>query len=103
MTTEDFRKQVAEDIPAVMPSAKPYDQNINHAPKRKDILSGEEKKLALKNALRYFPEKFHPSLAKEFADELVKYGRIYMFRFRPDYENLAAPLTCQVFLLITGE
>ena len=65
---------------------KPYDQNLNHAPKRKDILSTEEKKLAVKNALRYFPGIFHQVLAKEFAGELKRFGRIYMYRFRPDYE-----------------
>ena len=59
---------------------------MNHAPKRKDILSSSEKRLAIKNALRYFPEKFHPVLAREFASELADYGRIYMYRFRPDYE-----------------
>jgi urocanate hydratase len=86
MNLSDFRKQISEGIPAVLPPAKPYDQNINHAPKRKDILSREEKKLALKNALRYFPVKLHSILAKEFVEELKDFGRIYMFRFRPDYE-----------------
>ncbi len=85
MTTE-FKKQVAEGIPSVLPDIKVYDKNINHAPKRKEILNGDEKRLALKNALRYFHEKFHSVLAKEFADELETYGRIYMYRFRPDYE-----------------
>jgi urocanate hydratase len=86
MTSSEFKKLVAEGIPSQLPPQKPYDQNINHAPRRKDILTPEEKKLALKNALRYFPISFHPLLAKEFADELRRYGRIYMYRFRPDYE-----------------
>lgn len=86
MTTTDFKKHISEGIPAELPALKPYDHNLNHAPKRKDILTRDEKKLALKNALRYFPGKFHSLLAKEFADELSRYGRIYMYRFRPDYE-----------------
>ena len=86
MNTEDFKKAILEGIPDELPEAKPYDRNINHAPKRKDILSKKEKKLALKNALRYFDPKHHEVLAKEFADELEKFGRIYMHRFRPDYE-----------------
>lgn len=86
MTTTDFKRLIAEGIPSELPELKPYDQNINHAPKRKDILNSFEKRLAIKNALRYFPIKFHPVLAREFAAELVSYGRIYMHRFRPDYE-----------------
>ncbi len=86
MTTDDFRKLISEGIPSELPSLKPYDQEINHAPKRKDILTPAEKKLALKNSLRYFPSKFHKVLAGEFAKELIEYGRIYMYRFRPDYE-----------------
>jgi urocanate hydratase len=86
MTTIDFKNLIAEGIPSELPELKPYDQNINHAPKRKEILNSAEKRLAIKNALRYFPEKFHLILAKEFADELATYGRIYMYRFRPDYE-----------------
>ncbi len=86
MNTGEFKKQISEGIPAELPEVKPYDLNINHAPARKDILSREEKKLALKNALRYFPGKFHKVLATEFANELKNYGRIYMYRFRPDYE-----------------
>src|SRR5665647_870178 len=77
---------ISEGIPDTLPEAKPYDQNINHAPKRKDILNTEEKKLAIKNALRYFPFRFHKILAGEFARELYDRGRIYMYRFRPDYE-----------------
>jgi urocanate hydratase len=86
MTNTDFKKMIAEGIPEELPALKSFDRNLNHAPKRKDILSSVEKRLALKNALRYFPEKFHPVLVKEFADELAAYGRIYMYRFRPDYE-----------------
>ena len=86
MTSAEFKKLVAEGIPSELPSIKPYDQNINHAPKRKDILNSSEKRLAIKNALRYFPEKFHLLLAKEFAHELADFGRIYMHRFRPKYE-----------------
>ena len=89
MTTEEFRKAILEGIPEELPAPKPYDKAINHAPKRKDILTEKEKALALKNALRYFPEKHHSVLAKEFAAELKEYGRIYMYRFRPDYEMYA--------------
>ena len=85
MKTSEFRNLVAEGIPDNLPDIKPYDNSLNHAPKRKDILSYSEKKLAIKNALRYFPEKFHQVLATEFAQELADYGRIYMYRFRPDY------------------
>lgn len=92
MTREEFKVAVAEGIPSVLPQPKPYDTEINHAPRRKDILSEEEKKLALKNALRYFPEEFHSVLAPEFAKELKDYGRIYMYRFRPDYEMFARPV-----------
>ena len=86
MESEDFKNQIREGIPSELPDPKLYDNNLNHAPKRKDILTLKEKKLAIKNALRYFPEKFHPILAKEFVQELEAYGRIYMYRFRPDYE-----------------
>ncbi len=86
MKNAEFKKQIAEGIPAELPPLKPYDDNLNHAPKRKDILTDSEKHLALKNALRYFPEKFHSVLAIEFARELKTYGRIYIYRFRPDYE-----------------
>ena len=92
MTNAEFKKKIARGIPPELPALKPYDINLNHAPKRKDILNTVEKKLALKNALRYFPAKFHSVLAKEFAAELVKYGRIYMYRFRPDYEIKARHL-----------
>ncbi len=86
MSDSEFKRSVAEGIPDELPELKPRDIKINHAPKRKKILSTEEKKLALKNALRYFPQKFHAVLAPEFASELENYGRIYMYRFRPDYE-----------------
>jgi urocanate hydratase len=86
MTKDDFKKLVSEGIPEVLPPVRQYDPDINHAPKRKDILTRDEKKLALRNALRYFPEKFHPTLAGEFATELGDHGRIYMYRFRPGYE-----------------
>lgn len=84
-----FKKQIKQGIPSVLPPKKEYDVTINHAPKRKDILSAEEKKLALKNALRYFEAKHHAELLPEFSEELEKYGRIYMYRFRPDYEMKA--------------
>ena len=89
MTLTDFQKSVAEGIPGSLPGIKPYDPNINHAPKRKDILTKEEKKLALKNALRYFDARHHSVLAPEFLKELQDYGRIYMYRFRPDYKIFA--------------
>lgn len=88
----DFQKQILEGIPAELPEKKPYDASVNHAPRRKDILSDKEKALALKNALRYFPVKFHAVLAEEFAQELHDYGRIYMYRFRPDYQMFARPI-----------
>jgi len=88
----DFQKEILAGIPDELPQPKPYDPSINHAPKRKDILSPEEKVLALKNALRYFPAKHHAVLAKEFAKELHDYGRIYMYRFRPGYEMYARPI-----------
>ena len=77
------QEEILAGIPAELPEPKPYDESINHAPKRKDILSQKEKKLALRNALRYFPAEQHATLVKEFAEELRKYGRIYMYRFRP--------------------
>ena len=89
MTKEEFKIAVAEGIPAVLPQPRPYDNTVSHAPRRKDILSPQEKKLALRNALRYFPEDMHPELAPEFARELQDYGRIYMYRFRPHYEMKA--------------
>ncbi len=89
MTDNEFRKAVREGIPDKLPPAKPLDPEVNHAPRRKDILSAEEKKLAIRNALRYFPKKHHAVLAPEFADELRNFGRIYMYRFRPDYKIFA--------------
>ncbi|NJM24854.1 MAG: urocanate hydratase, partial [Bacteroidia bacterium] len=80
-----FHEQLLEGIPAELPPAKPLDGSVSHAPKRKDILIPEEKKLAVRNALRYFHPRHHAVLAKEFAHELQTYGRIYMYRFRPDY------------------
>ena len=88
----DFQKEILAGIPDELPEVKPYDPNINHAPKRKDILTKAEKKLAIRNALRYFPAKFHATLAPEFAEELEKYGRIYMYRFRPSYKMYARPI-----------
>lgn len=92
ISTADFRKLILQGIPNTLPKPKEYDATLNHAPKRKEILNDEEKKLALKNALRYFPKKFHATLAKEFAEELKNYGRIYMYRFRPDYKIYARPI-----------
>lgn len=89
MERREFQEAILEGIPDKLPKPKPYDENINHAPVRKDILSKEEKKLALKNALRYFKTEFHKELAPEFAEELKKYGRIYMYRFRPNYKITA--------------
>ena len=84
-----FKDSILEGIPKEIPSKKEFDYSINHAPKRKDILSLEEKKLAIKNALRYFPQDQHEFLAKEFSEELKEFGRIYMYRYRPDYEMKA--------------
>ncbi len=92
-TDIDFKKAFLQGIPSELPEPKPYDPNINHAPKRKEILSEEEKKLALRNALRYFEPKYHASLLSEFKEELEKYGRIYMYRFRPDYKIYARPIS----------
>ncbi|MBC35223.1 MAG: urocanate hydratase [Bacteroidetes bacterium] len=89
MSLNDFQKAIVLGIPEVLPEPKAYDPDVNHAPVRKDILSKEEKQLALHNALRYFDPKHHDVLAPEFAEELKKYGRIYMYRFRPDYEMYA--------------
>lgn len=88
-----FQEQVLEGIPSVLPNPKPYEPEINHAPKRKEILSEEEKKLALKNALRYFEPKHHAELLPEFKAELETYGRIYMYRLRPDYKMYARPIS----------
>jgi len=87
-----FKEQIQQGIPSELPRVKSFDATINRAPKRKEILSKEEKELAIRNALRYFDAKHHPILAKEFADELKEYGRIYMHRFHPDYELFARPV-----------
>jgi urocanate hydratase len=93
MTNEQFRSFILQGIPSELPHVKAYDPTVNHAPKRKDILSADEKKLAVRNALRYFDKKHHAILAKEFADELKKYGRIYMYRFLPDHKIYARPIS----------
>ena len=92
MTKEEFIADIRAGIPEELPALQPYDTEINHAPKRKDILTPEQKKLALRNALRYFPKHLHAALAPEFAEELKKYGRIYMYRYRPTYEMYARPI-----------
>ena len=89
MTLQEFQQSIREGIPAELPAPKAYEPEINHAPKSKEILTKEEKKLAIRNALRYFDPKHHAVLAPEFAEELEKYGRIYMYRFRPDYKMYA--------------
>lgn len=91
-TSISFKDQILEGIPEVLPQAKPYDNTINHAPKRKEILTDEEKKLALENALRYFDPSQHAELLPEFKNELETYGRIYMYRLRPDYKMYARPI-----------
>lgn len=92
MELQQFQQLILQGIPSELPIAKSYESSINHAPKRKDILNKEEKKLAIQNALRYFEPKHHSVLAKEFAEELKTYGRIYMYRFRPDYKLFARPI-----------
>jgi urocanate hydratase len=92
MTVQQFQEDILQGIPLQIPVKKEYDLEVNHAPKRKDILSRDEKKLALKNALRYFPEDQHVELAQDFLDELQKYGRIYMYRYRPEYKMYARPI-----------
>ncbi|HCX98931.1 MAG TPA: urocanate hydratase, partial [Bacteroidales bacterium] len=92
MTNNSFKEAILQGIPNELPQPKLWDTSINHAPIRKQILTPSERKLALKNALRYFPEKFHVVLAEEFAKELKEYGRIYMYRFRPDYKITARNL-----------
>ncbi len=92
MTTEQFQQEIRLGIPDTLPEPKAYDKEINHAPKRKDILTPEEKRLALRNALRYFPKHLHEKLAPEFMDELRQYGRIYMYRYRPSYDIHARPI-----------
>ena len=92
MTKEEFIADIRGGIPEELPELQPYDTEINHAPKRKDILTPEQKKLALRNALRYFPKRLHAALAPEFAEELKQYGRIYMYSYRPKYEMYARPI-----------
>lgn len=92
MTKEQFCQAIKEGIPSKLPHPKPYDINVNHAPVRIDILNRKEKILAIKNALRYFPKKFHDILAPEFLEELNTCGRIYMYRFRPEYKMYARPI-----------
>jgi urocanate hydratase len=93
MTLEDFRKDIQTGIPTEIPLKKEFESSINHAPKRKEILSKDEKKLALRNALRYFPKEQHGELIEEFLKELNDFGRIYMFRYRPDYKMFARPIS----------
>lgn len=88
----DFASSIRQGIPSTLPEPKAYDKDINHAPKRKKILSPEKERLAVTNALRYFPTELHKELANEFLNELHEYGRIYMYRFRPDYEMYARPI-----------
>ena len=92
MTLAEFQQELRQGIPANLPEPQPWDDSVNHAPKRKDILTKAEKELAVRNALRYFDPKFHSVLAPEFAEELNKYGRIYMYRFRPTYKMYARPI-----------
>lgn len=92
MSKSDFKQAIQEGIPTLLPEPKHYDPAVNHAPKRKDILNKDEKKLAIQNALRYFDPKHHATLAPEFMEELLQFGRIYMYRFRPDYEMKARPI-----------
>ena len=92
MTTEEFQREIRMGIPATLPEPMPYDPSINHAPRRKDIQTPVQKRLALRNALRYFPRELHAQLAPEFAEELRAYGRIYMYRYRPRYEMRARPI-----------
>lgn len=92
MTSSDFKNQLLQGIPDTLPERKTIDTTVSHAPKRKEILSAAEKKLAIANALRYFHPKHHSLLATEFLEELKAYGRIYMYRFRPDYKMVARPI-----------
>jgi urocanate hydratase len=87
-----FQEEILQGIPDYLPEFQPFDENISRAPKRRDVLSSEEKELALTNALRYFDKKYHSILAKEFAEELKKFGRIYMYRFRPTHQIYARPI-----------
>ena len=93
MTTQEFQNAIKNGIPEALPVMPEWDENVAHTPKRKDILNTKEKNLALRNALRYFAPKHHKTLIKEFSEELEKYGRIYMYRFRPTYKMCARPIT----------
>ncbi len=93
MSNLSFAQEIQEGIPTYIPTEKSWDSNVNHAPKRKDILSKEEKKLAIANALRYFPKEQHAELSKDFAAELNTYGRIYMHRYRPNHAIFARPIS----------
>lgn len=93
MTLAEFQKDITKGIPDELPVLQAFDEKINHAPVRKDILNNDEKQLALRNALRYYPKNLHPVLAPEFAEELKKYGRIYMYRYKPDYKIFARPIS----------
>lgn len=88
-----FKELILQGLPDELPPVKPLDSSVSHAPKRKDILTADEKKLAVENALRYFHPKHHEVLAKEFYEELLRYGRIYMYRFRPEYKMFARPIS----------
>ena len=92
MTNQEFQQDILQGIPTELPAKQDYESAINHAPKRKQILTKEETRLALENALRYFPKRFHAELAPEFLQELNDYGRIYMYRFRPNYKMFARPI-----------
>lgn len=92
MNLQEFQKEILQGIPSQLPAPKPFDWSVSHAPKRKDILTIPEKKLAIKNALRYFKPEWHKELASEFAHELAEFGRIYMYRFRPAYRMYARPI-----------
>ena len=93
MTLAEFQADIKLGIPTAIPEMPAKEQGINNAPKRKEILSADEKKLAIRNALRYFPKEQHEFLAKEFAEELKEYGRIYMHRYRPTYKMYARPIS----------
>ena len=92
MTLDAFHRDILQGVPESIPNNRPYVSGINHAPRRKDILSTDEKKLAVRNALRYFPKYQHKELAGDFLDELLIHGRIYMFRYRPEYSMYARPI-----------
>src|SRR5690606_38695060 len=93
MDTKTFKDQILEGVPSQIPQKREEEKGINHAPKRKQILSEDERKLAIQNALRYFPKEQHVELAVEFLEELNTFGRIYMLRYRPDYKMYARPIS----------